>query len=390
MNPKNRRIFLKNSLIGVAGLASSTLFGGCSSFDENLFDDRRTYTDEVMIVGGGISGLYLAYKLRETKTEFRLFEGGHAFGGRIKSHMGMDYGASVFSKNDILTTKLADKLSIQTAVLSTEAGKERHKDSNRNLKKNMNELLYLPEGMQALSDALFEKVVGLLPYRNFKLRWRLIEIHKFRAGYELLFENPAGQKRIYCTKVVLAIPPTQWSSIKGLLSLPEMVWAQDWLRQLNVENTIKIILPVSAALNPQATNLKDYLDVNFENLNMRQIFKKNKATPQIEIDVRYLIKDLIKNSTEASDKKEISIDYISNAIKKKLQLSYPIQKLSAEYFYDWSQVKLIAGSAFKNDSFIPNLPNPNFQIIGDFVEEKARYTIEGALQSAKRVSELLL
>ena len=383
---KNRRSFLKNSLVGAAGLASSSLLWGCSTFDENLFDDRRTFTDEVIIVGGGLSGLYLAYKLREAKTEFRLFEGGHSFGGRLKSNLGIDYGASVLSNSDTLSIKLAEKLGVRTAPLQIVKTKDKYLKTKKAYNKDHLELLYLPEGMQTLSDALFEKIVGLLPYRNFKLRWRLIEIHKFRAGYELIFENPSGQKRIYCTKVALAIPPTQWGSIKGLLTLPEMAWAREWLMQLSVENTIKIILPSNSVLGPQITTVNDYLEITHENLNIRQVHKRNTPTSNLEIDVRYVM----KKSVQSLDKQEISIDHIYSVVKKKLQLNYPFQKLAPEFYYDWSQVKLIGGSGFKNENKIPHIPNPNFQIMGDFMDTSSRYTIEAALQSVNKASELLL
>lgn len=385
-NKTNRREFLQYSLIGAAGLASGSLLSGCSTFDEYLFDDRRSFSDEVMIVGGGISGLYLAYKLRDTNTEFRIFEGSHTFGGRIKSNAGMDYGASVISKNDVLVTKLADKFSLSSVSLTStlvkqlgkKQGAHKTKDLTQEFNQNTKNLVYFTDGMQSLTDMLFAKIGGLLPYRNFKLRWRLVEISKNRTGFDLVFESPSGQKRVFCKKIALAIPPNQWASIKGLFLLPEMDWAQEWLNTLSIENSLKLILPQSAT----SLQTSDFLELTYEGMNLRQILKKNKKSTLFEIDIRYPIQNFQKN--------EISNFTVSDAIRKKLQSNFTFQKLPSENFYDWSQIKLIGGSRFTNSKDVPQLNNPNFQIVGDFTKSNISPTIEEALRSATRASQLLL
>lgn len=346
---------LKNGLIGVAGLATFSTFSSCSSFDDYLFDDRYSFNDEVLIIGGGISGLYLAYKLRSSKTEFRLFEGSNNFGGRIKSYAGTDYGASLLSSHNILAKQLVKDLSLQTTVLDKG-------------------FLYLPNGMQTLSDVLLERTIGLIPYRSFRLRWKLIEIQKYGTGFDLVFQNPTGQKHFNCKKIALAIPPTQWKSIKGLLGLPEMSWAAEWLGGLKVENTIKIILPVSSL----GYAGKSYTSANYNGLDIRMIIKKNKAMPMIEIDVKYPIGS------------NVTVNDIYEVLKKNMQISYPFQKLQSDQFYDWGQVSLIKASNFGSYRAVPQSLNPNFQILGDFTATKGINSIEGALQSAKQASELLL
>lgn len=374
---KCRRIFLKDALISVTGLATGlttmSWLSACTSFDDYLFDDRSTFKDDVLIIGGGISGLYLAHKLRNNNTEFRLFEGANYFGGRIQSYSGSDYGASLLSSKDILAHQLVKMLSLQTMTLNKD-------------------FVYLPAGMQKLPDVLLERIIGLVPYRNFRLRWRLVEIQRSSSGFELVFECPTGQKHISCRKIALAIPPTQWKFIKGLLALPEMNWAAKWLETLQVKNTIKIVLPGNGPDGDltngllSAKELKSYTIVSHESLNIRQIIKKNKDTSMLEIDVNYLISD----PGSGSAKVDVSIDYIYSVLKKKLQLSYPFQKLLAEQFYDWSQIKLLKGSSFMNSSPVPISTNSNFQIVGDFNTAVAKYTIEGALQSATKASKLLL
>ncbi len=352
---KKRRGFLKDSLTVAAGLSAYSLLSSCTSFDEYLFEDRFAFNDEVMIIGGGISGLYLAHKLRSYKTEFRLFEGSATFGGRIRSAGGVDYGASLLSVKDVLANKLVTDLGLP--------------------KKNLDkDYVYLPDGMQLLTDTLAERAVGLIPYRNFRLRWRLIEIDKLSEGYSLVFESPSGQKKFNCKRLALTIPPTQWSSVKGLLELPEMQWAKDWLANMQVENTVKVIVPVSAL----PIGAKPYLQQSFENLNIRQVIKKGRPQPVAEFDVKYLSSD------------GLSIENIYGTFRKKMQIGFPFQKLTAEQYFDWEQVKLIKGSQFRNFLATPTSDTAQFQIVGDFTASSTIYTIEGALQSALKASELFI
>lgn len=351
---ENRRNFLKKSLVGIAGAYAGSFLAGCSSFDDYLFDDRSEFEEEVMIVGGGIAGLYLAYKLRNTKTEFRLFEGANSFGGRIKSVNGVDYGASLISTQDNLVRTLIKELNLETKALDKEH-------------------LYLTNGMQSLSDTLLDRIVGLIPYRNFRLRWRLIAIEKVSEGYQLTFEHPEGQKRFVCRKIALAIPPTQWAGIKGLLALPEMQWASNWLETVKVENSLKLILPANAA-----TSNKTLITAQHESLNMRQILKKGALNSHIEVDVDYLSSG------------QNSIDYIYGVLRRKLPLNFQFQRLSSEQYYDWQQVKLIKGGHFRNFLAVPESADPNFHIVGDFTAVKSIYKIEGALESAQKAAESFL
>ncbi|MEQ1723922.1 MAG: FAD-dependent oxidoreductase, partial [Pseudobdellovibrio sp.] len=274
---------------------------------------------------------------------------------RDRSNTGIDYGASLIGNNNVLALELLKYLNLESKAI----------DKN---------YVYLAEGMQRLPDSLVERVIGLIPYRNFRLRWKLVAIEKMSSGYTLTFENPNGQKKFTCRKIALAIPPTQWTSVAGLLELPEMKWANSWLGSLETQNTIKIILPIAAIGNSS----KSFVETSYENLTLRQVVKRGRSSPIVEVDVSYLSKE------------DVSIDYIYNALKKKLQISYPFQKLSTEQFYDWKQTRLIRGSSFKNFLAVPEPINYNFQVVGDFTANSGIYTLEGALQSAKLASELFL
>lgn len=342
---KNRRTFLKYSAVMTA---ATGLLSSCASFDDYLFDDKNNLDEEVVIVGGGIAGLFLAKQLRAKQTEFRLYDAGNYLGGRIKSFSGRDYGASVLSKSDVLANQLVDELKLPKLALDKEN-------------------FYFADGMQSLVDQMLERIIGLIPYRNFRMRYQLIEIQKHSSGYELTFQAGQGQKRVRCQRLALAIPPSQWSRVKGLLELPEMEGAKALHNAMRAESAIKLILPLSSIQGVS----KSLAEFNLGNFSVRQIIKKHPTALPAELDIFY--------QTNIN----FSIDYVYSELKKKLQISFPFQKLSTDQYYGWSQSPYIHGAFFKlNGPLIADKTSP-LQIIGDSVSSVAPNRIEGALQSAK-------
>ena len=217
----SRRDFLKTGLRGIGGLGVLSLGASCSTFDEFIFDKRHFLDDEVVIVGGGISGLHLAHKLRQVKTGYRIFEGSNYLGGRIRSNDGLDFGASLFAHSDLTLKKLIKEFNLSTTSVS-------------------NTNFYFPAGAEQLVTALKSRVSGLMPYRNVRMNWKLQEIHKIENGFELAFVTPSGRRTINAKRVALTLPPSQWSRIVGLLQLPEMAWAKTWLLTLNPVSILKV------------------------------------------------------------------------------------------------------------------------------------------------------
>jgi hypothetical protein len=352
---KSRRDFLKYSAIVAAATAGSGVLSSCASFDDYLFDDKSTMDEEVVIIGGGIAGLYLAKQLRAKQVEFRLYEAGNSLGGRIKSFAGRDYGASTLSKRDVLANALINELKIEKVFLDKEN-------------------FFISNGMQTVVNALNDRILGLIPYRNFRMRWPLIEIQKLKADYELTFQLEQAQKKVRCKKIVFAIPPSQWGKIKGLLELPEMELAKSMYNSLKTESIIRLVLP-SSALPSSARGISEF---NFENFDVRQIVKKHQNTLPIELDIKY------------SSNVNFSIDYVYGELKKKLQVNYPFVKLGSDQFYGWGQAPFIQGAYFKMNMGIKPELNSSFQLIGDAVSSLAPNRIEGALQSAQAASEAFI
>ena len=346
---KTRREFLKNSALAAAAMASTSLLSSCASFDDYLFDDKSDLGEEVVvIVGGGISGLYLAHQLRMKQIEFRMYEASPYLGGRIKSAGGHDYGASLLSKKDLLANALIDELKISRTYLD--------KDN-----------FYLNDGMQTLVDLLKERIIGLIPYRNFRVRWQLIEIQKLTTGYELTFQLGDGQKKVLCQRIAIAIPPSQWGRVKGLLELPEMEHAKSLWSSMSTEAAIRLVLPLSALPGTP----KSLVEIDLENFDIRQVVKKHTNPLPVELDIKYL------------SNVNFSIDYVYGEMKKKLQISYPFQKLNSDQFYGWVQAPFIEGAYFKMNTEYKASNAADFQLIGDSISPVNPNRIEGALFTAK-------
>jgi predicted NAD/FAD-dependent oxidoreductase len=355
----NRRFFIRQLLATAGGLAAaSSMLSSCSTLDEYFFEDHYYLKDQVLIIGGGLSGLYLAYKLKQNKTEFRLLEGSNRFGGRIRSSSPFDFGASVFSPTNDLLKTLLKELFLTSEVVD---------------RKN----LFLPEGMQTLTDKLAERISGLMPYRSLRLQWQLVSIQKINNLFELIFETPRGRRTLVAKRVALAIPPTQWSRIAGLYELDEMTELREWIHTLKVENIMKVAVNLPSSAKPgQSGKINTYEDEAFS---VRQVTKHFKSQNWTEID-------FISNTFIQS----FEIEQLNDFMKRKMQISLNYNKLTTENYFDWQNVGLIKAAYFKNAMPWPEVKSLNFQVIGDFATLKWPHSMEGALNSALRASEIML
>lgn len=352
---KSRRQFIKSSLVSAAGLGAMGLLSGCASLDDYLFDDKNVLDDEVVIIGGGIAGLYVAQLLRAKLIEFRLYEASAGFGGRIKSADSKDFGANLLSNNDKLASQLVDDLKLTKTYIDKEN-------------------YFLAEGMEQIVSRLSDKIIGLLPYRNFRVRTELVEIQKLTNEFELTFQKEEGQKKVKCKKIILTLPPSQWGSVKGLMSLPEMEFAQDAFNQLKVENAIRLILPTSSMAN----NVKAIQTTDFDNFKVRHVIKKHRHPTPVELDILY------------PSNVEFSIDYVYGEIRKKMQIKYPFSKLSNDQFYSWQQSRFVQGAYFSFPTPLVQAQVANLILAGDSIGTLGKGRIETALQSAKKAVETLV
>jgi monoamine oxidase len=116
---QNRRQFIQKisivsgSSLCLAALSTSTLLQSCTTIDEYLITDPNDLKEHVVIVGGGITGLYAAYQLKKRKIPYKIFESSHRLGGKFLSNQNYEYGAFEFLSSDKNMQDLA-KEQIQT------------------------------------------------------------------------------------------------------------------------------------------------------------------------------------------------------------------------------------------------------------------------------------
>ena len=369
----SRRDFLKSSLVGIGGIGVLSTLASCSTFDEFIFDDRHFSDDQVVIVGGGISGLSLAYKLRQLKMDYRIFEGSSYLGGRIKSSDGLDFGASLFEQSDVLLKKLIKEFNLPTVPISATQ-------------------FYMAGGAEQLVSGLKARVTGLMPYRNARLRWKLIEIAKVSDGFDLLFDTPDGRKTMRAKKVALTLPPSQWARVSGLLDLPEMSWGAAWLKTLKPEVITKLnyLLPPNMAftVNKKA---KVFLGSPANKISVLAKTLKNNMTG-LEIEV-YGSQNLDPESLLVHTEVGLNLEQLITEINDKTKLSLSAKRASVDAIYNWADVDLIQSAYFKNPTSISEFmknDGQRLQVFGDYSAAEKPHTVEGALSEAERVSALFV
>ncbi len=366
----HRRDFLKSTLIGLGALSLMPMVQSCSSFDEYIFDDHLFLKDQVLIIGGGISGLFLAYKLRQLKTEFRVFEGSRQLGGRIRSQDGLDLGASLFNKTDENLNKLIKEFNLAEAPLSKSQ-------------------FFLVGGADQLTKALSARVMGLVPYRNVRLRWRLAKIIKVKGNFEMTFDTPAGFRTLIAKKVALTIPPSQWSRVTGLFDLPEMAWAPSWLQSLKPETIFKLetSLPGSTA-NLSSLNKKYRMQLSSET-EILSVVAKNLKNNMVGLEFELRASQHIDSKWHINSNIAPSMENYLALINAKTRLALSAKKIGPEAFFNWSDVDLIQSAYFRNSVDFPREALPasgNFQVFGDYSSVEKPHTVEGALLEANRIS----
>lgn len=368
----SRRDFLATGLYGLTALSSISALTACSTFNEYVFEDQFDLKDQVLIVGGGVGGLYLAYKLRQSRTEYRLLEGSAQFGGRIRSYQGLDYGASLFNHSDARVQQLVKEFNLVSNPIS--------KDQ-----------FYLAGGAETLIQAMQNRISGLMPYRSLRLKWKLVGIHKSKSIYEAIFETPNGRRTIECRKVALTLPPSQWASVEGLLNLPEMLWARDWLKTLAPVNVTKVqwTTPnanvVNGLINKKNKNTvieKDVLAMTAKNL-------KNNA---LGVEFEYFQTQQMTEDLKIADRPSVEIEKLIEFINLKSRIGISAKRLTADAFFDWSSVQLIQSAYFKNSVPVPenSKKSSTFQIFGDYSASVKPHSVEGALLEADRVSSVFV
>ncbi len=203
----NRRQFIKNlSLfstgtvcLSMAALTSAAALSGCTTIDEYLITNPSDLSDHVIIVGGGITGLYAAYQLKKRKIPFRLFEASNRLGGQILSDNVYEFGAFEFLNTDKNFLALVKDLNLKTEKT----------DSKSWIFKN---------GTADFITLLSDRISGVLPNQQIKLNHRLIYMGQNPKDFKLTFATEKSDKTYTAKNVLLALPAKNLFNVNGLES----------------------------------------------------------------------------------------------------------------------------------------------------------------------------
>jgi len=151
-----------------------------------------TTTYDIIIVGGGISGLFLAYKLRNTNLNILLIEQNKNLGGRIQTKETDDIqyeaGAGRFNENHTKLISLINELNISDKIipLSKHVDKKLRK-YNTNYKLNINYLFDVMEKKYKNYDKDYLVNITLLNFLTEIFDYETASFLKDSMGYDSEF-----------------------------------------------------------------------------------------------------------------------------------------------------------------------------------------------------------
>ncbi len=177
----------------------------------------------IAIVGGGLAGLYAAYRLHGLGIAFDLFEARNRLGGRILSTEsgGFDLGPSWFWPDfQLRMHNLVSELGLPVFEQYT-VGATMLEDRATGAVRGAG---YLPGNtsmrVEGGTSQLVRALAGLLPQEQMHLNAELKAVHLEEQGVRLVFADTPGQLPVY-SHIWLALPPRLVARIQFSPSLPE-------------------------------------------------------------------------------------------------------------------------------------------------------------------------
>ena len=171
---------------------------------------------EMLIIGGGLSGLSLASELQGRGEDYLLVEGRDRLGGRIVSAASSadatasgryDLGPSWIWPGQPRIANLAKRFGL-TAYPQHSRGTLVLEEADGQVRRDLNYATmagaYRIDGGIA---AVTENLANTLPPERLLLSHRVVKITRQAAGYRVNLDTPAGSRKISAKRVVLALPP---------------------------------------------------------------------------------------------------------------------------------------------------------------------------------------
>lgn len=303
----NRRQFLTTALWGSAGLSLLPLLSSCSTLDEYLIEDQFDFENEVVIIGGGIAGLYAAYELKKNKIPFKIFEASHRLGGKIQTIDKTEWGAFEFRKSDTILTNLAKELNLEKVDLD-------------------NKTWTFKRGTTDFVEELSEIVQGLIPEKQIRLQHQLTTVRKLGPRYQLVFQTGQRERMYFARKVILAMPQTAIMKIRQLNEINDVKPILNQLSQARNWANIRVVVPTKQI----SANFKKGLRINEELIS--QAFYKTAAAPAAHISTRQKQDQVYFTFRMTLDNPIRPIQHLEGFIQK---VTNPQFVLNSENTKDW-------------------------------------------------------
>jgi len=175
----------------------------------------------VSIVGGGLSGLYVAFKLAARNIDFTLFESRERLGGRIRSEVigsdmsdgqtgpGIDLGPAWFWPGQYHVAELLRELDLEKYVFEQSSdGDSIIEYANGSVQSvrggaSMAGSLRLSSGMRRLIDRLLDGI----PTDNIVTSGTVVDIAHSPEGVKIIANSNERQLDVFSQYAVLALPP---------------------------------------------------------------------------------------------------------------------------------------------------------------------------------------
>lgn len=333
----NRRQFLTTALWGAAGLSVLPLLPSCSTLDEYLIEDQFDFDNEVVIIGGGIAGLYAAYELKKNRIPFKIFEASSRLGGKIQTIDKTEWGAYEFSKNDTTLNALAKELSLEKTDLDSKTWT-------------------FKRGTTALVEELSEIVQGLIPEKQIRMQHRLVNLKKIGSRYQLTFQTGQRERMFFARKVILALPQNVILKIRQLDEIKDVKPLLDQLTQARNWANIRVVAPTSQ-IN---ANLKKGLRINEEL--MAQSFYKMTPSQTAQFYVRQRQDQVIFTFRMTLDHPLRPIQHLEGVLRKFTNAQFD---LNTENCKDWGLEALDSRSQQEIDTRSILFPTGKLRIIAE-------------------------
>jgi monoamine oxidase len=159
---------------------------------------------DTLIIGGGLSGLALAYELERQGRDYRLLEAHPRLGGRILSHAGVDLGAAWFWPGQPHIARLIERLGLLTfEQYATGLALVQRSGQVQAFAPPTERSYRLVGGMQRLVEALS----GSLTASRLRLGSRACAVVDEGSHVTVVVEEAGGARQMKARQVVIAAPP---------------------------------------------------------------------------------------------------------------------------------------------------------------------------------------